>query len=27
MDDARQLYIPLDFGQIADDPAMTEEEK
>ena len=27
VDDAGQLYVPLDFGQTADDPAATEEEK
>ena len=27
VDDAGQLYVPLDFGQTADDPAATEVEK
>ena len=27
VDDAGQLYVPLDYGQTADDPVVTEEEK
>ena len=27
VDDAGQLYVPLDYGQATDDPAVTEEEK